>query len=261
MGLPSPKDVRRTILEILFRGQAGHLGSSMSVVEMLLAMYGSVDLDKIRRNDPDRARIVISKGHCAAAVYSVLHHFGILSSEELQTYYRSGSKLVGLCSHEVPGVEHSTGSLGHGLSVAAGMAIALRNRGSASTVFCLLGDGEVQEGSNWEAWLLVRQMNLCNLVMLVDDNGIGMIDRTDKVVSVRPMTEILGGFGFAVFEADGHNVRHIEMNIERVLDGGSPGVIVCRTKKGKGVPFAEDVVLWHYKTLTDETYRQALEAL
>ncbi len=257
-----PKAVRRTILGMLHRAQAGHLGSAMSTVEMLIAMYSSVDIDKIKRKDPDRARIVVSKGHCAAAHYAVLHHFGILSSEELATYYKSGSKLVGLCSHEVPGVEHSTGSLGHGLSVAAGMAVALRNRGSASPVFCLLGDGELQEGSNWEAFALIRHLKLRNVITLIDDNGIGMIDRTKDVQDMTPLTDAFRGFGFAAVSMDGHDADSLVKTIRLARKHWEyPAVIICRTKKGKGVPFAEDVVLWHYRTLTDETYKQAVEAL
>lgn len=253
-----PKEVRRTIVEILWRSQASHLGSAMSAVEMLCAIYSSVDAEKIRRRDPDRARVVVSKGHCAAAHYAVLRHIGLIDADTLMTYCKAGSVLAGLCSHEVPGVEHSTGSLGHGLSVAAGMALALRNRGSDAPVFCLLGDAEIQEGSNWEAWALVRHHRL-PVIALIDDNGIGMIGKTNDTPCL-PLH--FGEGGDADCQAvPGNDVECVASAIRWAVKERCPSIIVCRTVKGKGVPFAENQPVWHYKTLDADTYKQALEAL
>lgn len=248
-------------MDMLYRGQAGHLGSSMSTVEILTAMYASVDVGKIKRGDPDRARVIISKGHCAAATYSAMYHYGLIDEATLSTYYKEGSILTGLVNHNVAGVEHSTGSLGHGLSVAAGAAVALRNMKSDSPVLCLLGDGEVQEGSNWEAWLLIKHLNLTRCVTLIDDNGIGMIDHTKDVIDMKPMYARFNGLGFRTELVDGHDVGEIQVAIADAVYADYPTVIVCKTVKGKGVPFAEDVVLWHYRTLNADTYAQALEAL
>jgi transketolase len=258
-----PRDVRRTCIDILYRGKAGHLGCSMSAVEMLVAMYGFVDVDKIRRHDPDRSRIIISKGHCAAATYATMSHYGLLDRETLYTYHQQGSILTGLVNHNVPGVEHSTGSLGHGLSVGVGAAIALRNRGAdESCVLTLVGDGEVHEGSNWEAWMLAAHLRLNNFITLIDDNHIGMIRRTHEVLDMRPLGKRFEGFGFRVFNVDGHDHRAVFAALHEARHGGAmPAVIICDTVKGKGVPFAEWEPIWHYRNLNDKTYKEAIEHL
>ena len=159
--------VRRTALAMLYRGKAAHVGSSMSTVEMITAMYGSVDIEKIKRGDPDRSRIIISKGHCAAATYAAMVEYGLLDRDYAMKYHSEGTELAGLVSSRVPHVEHSTGALGHGLSVAVGCAVALRAAGHhGATVLCLLGDGDLQEGSNWESLMLIRHHKLTNLFTL-----------------------------------------------------------------------------------------------
>lgn len=257
--LADPREVRRTTLEILYRGQAAHLGCSMSAVEMLVAMYGFVDVEKIRRRAPDRSRIIISKGHCAAATYATMMHYGLLERELLLTYHQDGSNLTGLVNHTVPGVEHSTGSLGHGLSVAAGCALALRRQGAdKSSVLCLLGDGELHEGSNWEALMLISHHRLTNLITLIDDNRISMITRTEQVLDMRPLTNRFEGFGLRAVDVDGHDVAAISQALADLRHGERPGVIICKTVKGKGVPFAEWVPIWHYRNLNATTYEEAL---
>ncbi len=257
-----PDDIRRTVLGMLFRGKASHLGSNMSVIEMLSAMYGAVDCAKIRNGTPDRSRILVSKGHCAAATYATLAHFGILPVELLQTYHTNGSLLAGHVSHSVPGVEHSTGALGHGLSVAVGCAIGLRSRGfTEARTLALCGDGEIQEGSIWEALMLAVHLRLNNLVMLVDNNGISSITNTEKVIDLRPLANRFSGFGLAVREVDGHDLGAISAALAELADEDRPGVIVCNTIKGRGVPFAEREPIWHYRTLNEDLYLQALAHL
>jgi transketolase len=257
-----PIAVRRSVLTMLHRAKASHLGSNMSAIEMLIAMYDSVDCDKIREQDPYRSRILISKGHCAAATYATMAHFGIVSMSLLDTYHLDGSKLAGHVSHAVHGVEHSTGALGHGINVAVGCALGLRSRGHRDRlVLALVGDGEIQEGSIWEAMMYAVHMKLNNFIALVDNNRISSITNTEKVIDMRSVSARFEGFGLNVREVDGHDVRAISAAIAQLRVGDRPGVIVCNTIKGRDVPFAEWQPMWHYKTLTDDQYAEALAHL
>ena len=257
-GLPDPAKVRLTILQMLHRAKAGHLGSNMSVVEMLVAMYGVVNIAKIKAWSPDRSRILISKGHCAAAVYATMHHYGLLSAEMIATYFTDGSTLAGHVSHAVQAVEHSTGALGHGINVAVGCAIGLRNQGVKDSLsLVLLGDGELQEGSVWEAVMLAAHLRLDNFIGLVDNNRISSITNTHEVIDLRPLDKRFSAFGFAVETVNGHSVAEIGEAIQRLRGKGRPGMIICETTKGKDVEFAENEAIWHYKTMTDQQYEEA----
>lgn len=257
-----PVDVRRTIVEIVYRSKASHLGSSLSAVEMLIAMYSSVDLDLIHRKANDRSRIIVSKGHCAAATYSVMHHFGLISKEVLYTYHSDHSLLTGHVSHAVDYVEHSTGGLGHGLPVACGCALGMRARKYPDRpIFVLLGDGELQEGANWEALLLARHHYLYNLIVLIDNNAISSITATRNVIDMNPLHNRIEGFGFDAYDVDGHNLNELLEVISRIQSARRPSVMICNTVKGRGVPFAENQPIWHYRSLNEELYQQALNAL
>jgi transketolase len=254
--------VRRTVLGMLHRARASHLGSNMSVVEMLIAMYGAVVCEDIRDHDRDRSRIVVSKGHCAAATYATMAHYGIIPFDFLDTYHLDRSLLAGHVSHAVKGVEHSTGALGHGLSVAVGCALGLRSRGHGDRlVMALVGDGEIQEGSVWEALMLANHLKLGNLIVLVDNNRISSITRTADVIDMQPLTARFEGFGLGVCQVDGHDAEAIAMAIKQLVAAGKPGVIVCDTIKGRDVPFAEWEPIWHYRSLSDELYAEALAYL
>lgn len=256
---PDPTAIRRQILAMLHKSGAGHLGCCMSVVEMLCAIYQSVDVEKIRRHAQDRDRVYVSKGHCAAAVYAVMGAFGLIDEALLDGYHSDGSALAGLVSHAVPGVELSTGALGHGINVAVGCALGLKAKAVDAKVLVLLGDGEAQEGSVWEGIMLASHHRLDNLILLFDDNGIGSVTQTKRVCRL-PLEQMLRGFGVNVRGAEGHWVENIMAQIADP-SAGAPLAIVCNTVKGEGVSFAEDEPLWHYKTLTDETYRLAMEEL
>ncbi len=260
--LVDPIDVRKSILSILYKGKASHLGPSMSVVEMLIAIYASVDVNKIGAGSIDRTRVIVSKGHCAAATYSVLAHFGLLDFSVLETYHRDGSDLAGHVSHAVRSVEHSTGALGHGLSVACGCALGLRSRGFNNTdVFALVGDGEIQEGSIWEAVMFARHHRLSRLILMVDDNRISSITRTSAVLDMQPLRDRFIGFGFRVYEVDGHDVHAMMGAIAAIKTADEVSVILCRTVKGRGVPFAEHQPIWHYRSLSAADYETALRYL
>jgi len=253
-----PKAVRLTLLKMLHKAKAGHLGSNMSVVEILTAMYGLVDVAKISTGAPDRSRILVSKGHCAAAVYATMHHYGLLSEKEIGGYFSEGSSLAGHVSHAVKGVEHSTGALGHGVNVAVGCAIGLRNRRATNSLsMALLGDGELQEGSVWEAIMLAAHHKLDNFVAFVDNNRISSITATHDVIDLRPLNLRFSAFGCIVETVDGHSVPAILEAVTRLKGKGKPVVLVCETVKGKDVPFAEDQAIWHYKILTDEQFETA----
>lgn len=253
--------IRRRILSVLWRAKASHLGTSFSVVDILVAVYSSLDIDLIKSSSQARDRVLLSKGHGAAALYCTLEEFKLLSGQELDSYHTSGSYLTGHVSHKVPGVEHSTGALGHGLSVAIGMAIALKRMGSDSRVFCIVGDGEIQEGSVWEAVMLWKHLNLTNLTLFVDDNQISSIGPTRNVIDMHPLASRFGGFGLSCMNVDGHDPQELSKAINEARAATSPTVIICKTVKGKGASFAEDQPIWHYRTLDDVLYSTAIEEL
>lgn len=254
-------EVRRRVLEKIYEAGASHLGTSLSVVDVLVGIYGSVDLGKIRDQDTDRDRVILSKGHGAAALYCTLEAFSLLPPSEVNLYHLPGSILTGHVNHKVKAVEHSTGALGHGLSVALGMAIALKNRTSSSRVLCVLGDGELQEGSVWEAVMLWQHLGLRNLVLLVDDNQISSITETHRVINMQPLTSRFTGFGLRCVNIDGHRPEDVRMAILETSRHQKPTVILCRTIKGKGVSFAEGDPVWHYRSLSREQYLSGLNDL
>lgn len=256
--------IRNTILDIVRNAKASHIGSSFSVVEILNAIYASMDIGKIRAGANNRDRLILSKGHSAAALYSVLYHYGLLSKEQLDTYCLNGSLLSGHASHFVPHVEHSTGALGHGLSVAVGVSVGLRSRGfKSSHVYVVVGDGELHEGSNWEALMLAGHEKLNNLFVLIDNNNLGGIGKTDYCCSLEPLDKKLESFGFETYRINGHDEKLIASILQKVNteERGAPVAIVCDTIKGKGVSFMEDNNTWHYRPPVGDDYEKALEEL
>jgi len=257
-----PKKIRKTILQMLYKAGASHLGSNMSVIEMLVAMFSSVDCHKIISGSNDRSRIFISKGHCAAGTYATMAYFNIIPFELLETYHQDDSLLTGHVSHEVIGVEHSTGALGHGLNVAVGCALGLKSKNvQDAKVLVLCGDGEIQEGSIWEGLMFAVHKKLNNLCVLIDNNRISSITMTYDVIDLRPLRSRFEGFGLNVYEVDGHNISEIQDCINKATDFSVPTVIICNTVKGKDVPFAEWQPVWHYRSLTEALYNEAVTYL
>ncbi len=253
--------IRKKILEIIHRSGASHIGSSLSMVEILCAIYSRVDLEKIKAGSQNRDRVVVSKGHSAAALYATLNAFGLLTDGELATYHCNGSLLGGHVSHAVPHVEHSTGALGHGLSVAVGMAVGLKAKNSPARVFVVLGDGEMQEGSNWEALMLAGHLGLDNLRVLVDGNCLGGIACVADCCTLEPLVAKFQAFNLDACELDGHDSSALSTALERADQAGRPAAFVCRTVKGKGVSFMEGQNVWHYRPLNKESYENALSEL
>ena len=251
------KATRKKILDIINKSNAAHIAASFSVVEILNAVYGSVGITKIKNHEEDRDRVILSKGHAAAALYTTLFKFGLMDEKDLLTYNTNGSLLSGHVSHFIPGVEHSTGALGHGLPVALGMAIGLRSKQMKAKVFVIVGDGELHEGANWEAIMLAGHLKIGNLYVLVDNNHLSQMGRTEKCCSLSPLRMKFESFNWKAFEVDGHDDNKIKRIIQENKDASMPVAVICQTVKGRGVSFMEDNNLWHYRTPKGEDYQKA----
>lgn len=252
--------IRRHCLEMTHRGKSGHAGSMLSMAEIVAFLYKRVlRVDPRRPSWPGRDRFILSKGHGGAAVYACLAELGFFPKEWMQGYYRDAGRLMGHISHHVPGVEFSTGSLGHGLPVAVGMALAARHGGARHRVFCLMSDGDCNEGSTWEAILFAAQHGLDNLVAVVDYNRIQALGRSEDVLDLEPLDKKLRDFGWACAVCDGHDFGSLAAAFGTLpLRKGRPSWIICRTVKGKGVSFMEDTVACHYGSVNDAQLAQAL---
>ena len=233
------------------RAKSSHIGSSFSMVELLVVLYGGVL--RVRPNEPQwdaRDRFILSKGHACAALYAVLAEKGFFPLTWLDDFYLDGAHLAGHSTHTgVPGIEMSSGSLGHGLSVACGMALADKRDGNKRRVFALLSDGECDEGSTWEAVLFAPQHKLDNLVAIVDYNKIQSLGTVKEVLDLEPLAAKWRACGWGVREIDGHDLGAIERTLTKVpFERGKPSCVIAHTVKGKGVSFMENKLLWHYRS-------------
>lgn len=253
--------LRKKILDIIYKSRASHVASAFSVIEILLAIYKSVDIDKIKNKQNDRDRVILSKGHAVAALYVILNHFGLMDDRELETYYANYSLLGGHVTHQVPYIEHSTGALGHGLPVATGIAVGLKSKKINSRVYAVLGDGELQEGSNWEALMLAGHHKLNNLHVLIDYNKLGCTYEHKDFCNMEPLKEKLESFGFETFETDGHNEEEIYRILQDTKEAERSVAVICHTVKGKGVSFMENNNDWHSKSPNKEEYERAVSEL
>jgi transketolase len=240
-------ELRRQVVAALLGGNRGHLGSALSLVEILRVLYDDVlRYDAANPAWSDRDRFVLSKGHGCLALYAVLADKGFFPASELTRFCRSGALLGGHPEHAIPGVEVATGSLGHGLSIAIGMALAARADGRSHRVIAVIGDGEANEGSIWEAALCAGSRRLSNLTVIVDRNGQQSYDTTAAVLDLEPFADKWRAFNFAVAEVDGHDVAALRRVLGAPLDGSRPGAVICHTVKGKGIPFAENNLKYHH---------------
>lgn len=258
------KRIRIHALKMTSRGGSSHIGAAMSIADILAVLYGGVL--RVDPNNPkarDRDRFILSKGHAGAAVYAALAEVGFFSIEKLKTHYQDGSDLSGHVSHKgIPGVELSTGSLGHGLSVGVGMGLGAKMDGHTHRVVVLLSDGECDEGSNWEAILFAAHHRLDNLVAIVDYNKIQSLAPVSETVELEPFADKWRSFGWAVRESDGHNHGQLlDALSDLPAEDGRPTVVIAHTTKGKGVSFMENTVLWHYRCAKGEEYEAALKEL
>ena len=255
--------IRAYAVRMTHRGKSGHVGSSLSMADLLAVLYTKIlRVDPKRPDWPERDRFILSKGHAGAGVYAVLAEKGFIPHDWLDTYYQDDGRLSGHISHHVPGVEFSTGSLGHGLPVAAGMAIAAKQDGKTHRIFCLMSDGDCNEGSTWEAIMFAAQHHLDNLVAIVDYNKIQALGRTRDIIDLEPLAEKIQTFHWAVREIDGHNYREIESALSGVpFERAKPSFVIAHTIKGKGVSLFEDTVSCHYKHANEEELKQAYQEL
>lgn len=251
---------RRAILTSIAQAGAGHTGGSLSCIDILNVLYNAV----LRINPanplwPDRDRYIHSKGHAVEALYVVLADKGYFPARQLATIGHPGSHWVGHPTRKVPGIEHNTGALGHGLSVAVGMALAAKMDRRPYRVFVLLGDGELTEGSVWEASMSASFYKLDNLVAIVDRNMLQITGRTEEVMALEPVVDRFASFGYAVRVVDGHDVAALEDTLSRLpFEPGKPSFIIARTVKGKGVSFMEGAIEWHHRVPSAQELADAL---
>jgi transketolase len=250
--------VRRLILEQSKRAYVGHIGSALAIADIIALLYGRL----LAGQDPDvadRDRVVLSKGHAALALYAGLHLAGHLTAAELDTYCADDSLLGVHPEHQLRGVDFATGSLGHGLSIAAGSALAARIQRSRRRVFAILSDAECEEGSIWEAAMFAAHHKLSGLVAIVDMDAQQAFGFTRDVLDLEPMGELWRAFGWEVLEVDGHNIDKMQAVVEGLdLATGPPHVLLARTVFGHGVSYMESQIKWHYLPMDDEQYATAL---
>jgi transketolase len=253
---------RREILTYIVRAGAGHTGGSLSCTDILNVLYNRIlKVSPETFKDRNRDRYVQSKGHSVEALFVVLADRGFFSKSELETLCRYRSHFVGHPTRKVPGIEQNTGALGHGLSMCTGMAIAGKRGGDSYRVFTMLGDGELAEGSNWEAAMTAAHYDLDNITAIVDHNTLQITGRTREVLSNEPLDEKFKAFGWAVCTVDGHDFAALTEALRAPLEAGKPGCIIANTIKGRGVSFMEDVTKWHHGVPNDKEYAQAVAEL
>jgi transketolase len=255
-------EVRRSVVTMVDRAGLGHIGGDLSVTDILVALFGAVlDIDPAAPARPDRDRFILSKGHCAGALYATLAYCGFFGREELSTFMAPLSALNGHPNRtKVPGVETNTGPLGHGFPVAVGCALAARLRGLDYRTFVVLGDGELQEGSNWEAAMTAAHYDLANLTAIVDRNRLQQGARTEETKQLEPLADKWVAFGFETRVIDGHDYAQL-LEAFAPSRTGRPVAVIANTIKGKGISYMEDRVEWHHKVPSAEQVQTALEEL
>lgn len=256
--------VRNHALDMTSLGGSSHIASVFSIADILACLYGELlNISPTNVVDVNRDRFILSKGHAGAGVYAVLAECGFFNVNELKTHYQDGSKLSGHVSHkDIPGVELSTGSLGHGLPVGVGMALSAKMDGRKNKVVVLLSDGECDEGSNWEAILFASHHKLNNLICIIDFNKIQSLDLVVNTLNLEPFVEKWKSFGWDIHEADGHSVEQICETYRASCNSiEKPSCIIAHTTKGKGVSFFENNVLWHYRSARNAEYEMAKKEL
>lgn len=257
------KEIRKATLKMVYEANASHIGGAFSMVDLLAVLYtGSLNINPKNPTDVNRDRLFLSKGHACTSLYATLALKGFFDLKELDNYSKNDSLLLSHASHKVTGVELSTGSLGHALPVACGVALSVKRNAKSYKVVTILSDGELDEGSNWEAILFAQQHKLNNLIAIVDYNKIQSFGAVSEVINLHPLDKKFESFGWNVVEIDGHNHEEIfsAFTIAK-LSEEKPTVIIANTIKGKGVDFMENELLWHYKPPSKEQYENALEQI
>jgi transketolase len=257
-------EIRKDIITLIYKSGTGHTGGDLSVTDILVDLYyKQMHVGPELLRDPNRDRFILSKGHSVEALYSILADKGYFAKDELvKTYSKYGSRFIGHPNNKVPGVEMNTGSLGHGLAVGVGMALAGRMDGRPYRVYVVLGDGEMEEGSNWEAITAGGHYKLDNLTAFVDRNRLQISGTTEEVMTQEKQEERWAAFGWNVLSIPGNDMDAIDAAVEKAkATKGKPTVIIANTTKGCGISYIENQVAWHHKVPTDAEYAQALQEL
>lgn len=259
-----PARLRRTVLEMAHAGSTVHIGCAFSIVELLAVLYR--DHLRYPGNDPrsqERDYLVLSKGHGVMAQYACMRELGWLADDDIRNYFADGTSLKGLSDSRVPGLEVTSGSLGHGFSVGVGMAMGARRLATDQKVYAIVGDGELNEGPIWEGMLVAAHHGLDNLMVIVDENGFQAMGTTDEVLSLGSLRAKFESFGFVVAEVDGHDEEQIDTAVRELWRAapGKPKSLIARTVKGKGVSFMEADNRWHYLRLNGDTFDEAMKAV
>ncbi len=257
-------EIRQRNLIMIYEAGGGHTGGDLSSADILAALYlnGVLNVDPKNPRAPDRDRFFMSKGHGSGLLYTTLAFAGFFPEEELATFMKPLSRLNGHPNVHVPGVEANTGALGHGLPMAVGAALAAKMDGAPWRTFVLTGDGELQEGSNWEAAMAAAQYQLDNLTLIIDRNHFQMVDRTERIIGLEPLADKWRAFGWSVWEINGHDHAEIMRTLSAIpFEAGKPNCVIAYTHKGEGVSFIKDRASWHHRVPTDEELSAALEEL
>lgn len=250
---------RRNVIEMVYNASSGHIGGSLSACDILTVLFHKcMNISSQNPKDENRDRFVLSKGHVSPVYYSILSQLGFIKKEDLMTFRKIGSKLQGHPCLKCPGVEVATGSLGQGLSMACGIAMSLKLDNNPANVFVLLGDGEMQEGSVWEALMQATHRNLNNLVAIIDRNRLQIDGSTESVKALDNLSDKVKAFNWNVIEIDGHDIVSIYEAIEAAKKSNKPTAIIANTIKGKGVSFMENNAGWHGKAPNKEEYEKAI---
>ena len=248
--------IRLSVIDQSKRADVGHIGSALSVADVLAAVYGSALQG--HDDDPERDRLILSKGHAALALYATLHETGRISAQDLQSYCVDGSAFGGHPEHSAPGIDFSTGSLGHGLSIGAGVALAALRQASPRRAFVIMSDAELNEGSVWEAAMFAAHHGLSNLIAIVDDNGQQALGPTAEVMDLQPLHRRWEAFGWDARDVPGNDPDALAAELESLdAANGRPHVLIAKTTFGKGVSFMEGEVKWHYWPMSEDDYRRA----
>ncbi len=256
------REIRKNILEEIYSAQSGHPGGALSCADILTVLYfNQMNIDPSKKDDPNRDRFVLSKGHASAALYATLAERGYFSKDELKNFRKMGELLQGHPDMKhIPGVDMSSGSLGQGLSCANGMALSSKMDERGFRVYCLLGDGEIEEGQVWEAAMTSSHYKLDNLCVIVDNNKLQIDGEVKEVMSVYPIKEKFESFGFEAFEVDGNNIDELITVFQKAKSvKGKPTAIIAKTIKGKGISYMENQACWHGKAPNEEEYMQAIK--
>jgi transketolase len=258
------KKIRELSLKMVYDAKASHIGGALSMADLLAVLYTDIlNVYPENPNNPERDRFILSKGHACTGMYATLGLCGFFNIDELDSYGKDGSIFLSHTTHHVPGIEISAGSLGHGLPIACGLALAAKRQKKEWKVYCLAGDGEMDEGSNWEALLFAAQFNLDNLCLIIDYNKIQSFGNTNDVMNLEPFNQKLNSFNWQSFEIDGHNHKEIKKILGNFKNNKNdkPFAVIAHTVKGKGIDFMENELLWHYRSPNKEQYEQAINQL